>query len=90
MEHHPQIEDGFAAIVRMLVDRPEDVAVVIMGTARGTVLQLRVHPTDVGKVVGKRGRTAQSLRVLLNAVCSKCGADLALDIVEGPNNPLPN
>jgi hypothetical protein len=54
-----------AAIARSLVDKPEEVSVNATSNEAGTVLRLRVDPTDVGKVIGKQGRTARSLRTIL-------------------------
>lgn len=70
-------------IARALVDRPEDVAVEpSVHHDAGTVLRLRVHPTDVGKVIGKQGRTARSLRTILGAVSVKLHHRYTLEIVE--------
>ena len=55
------------AIAKALVDRPEEVAVHVVEGEEVIVLELRVHPTDVGKVIGKHGRTAQSMRTILGA-----------------------
>ena len=68
-DREQQIVEGFAAVVRLLVDRPDDVHVV----STGTVLRLSVHETDLGKVIGKQGRIAKSLRILLLAM--SVGAD---------------
>ncbi|MHB8302942.1 MAG: KH domain-containing protein [Acidobacteriaceae bacterium] len=69
-------------ISRALVDRPEEVAVESATHDAGTVLRLRVHPTDVGKVIGKQGRTARSLRTILGAVSVKLHHRYTLEIVE--------
>jgi predicted RNA-binding protein YlqC (UPF0109 family) len=70
-------------IARALVDAPEQVEVsasAVNDTA--TVLRLRVAPTDVGKVIGKQGRTARSLRTILGAVSMKLQHRYTLEIIE--------
>jgi predicted RNA-binding protein YlqC (UPF0109 family) len=71
-----------AAIARSLVDKPEEVSVNATSNEAGTVLRLRVDPTDVGKVIGKQGRTARSLRTILGAISVKLKYRYSLEIVE--------
>ena len=71
-----------AAIARALVDKPEEVSVETASHETGTVLRLRVDPTDVGKVIGKQGRTARSLRTILGAVSVKLQHRYTLEIIE--------
>ncbi len=68
-----------------LVDSPESVSVEAFADGEGTLLRLRVAPTDVGKVIGKQGRTARSIRTILSAASMKLKHRFALDIVE--DNP---
>jgi predicted RNA-binding protein YlqC (UPF0109 family) len=65
-----------------LVDNPESVSVVASDDDGGTVLRLRVAATDVGKVIGKQGRTARSIRTILSAASMKMKHRFSLDIVE--------
>jgi predicted RNA-binding protein YlqC (UPF0109 family) len=65
-----QIAQTLNDITRLMVDRPEDVLVRIQGTEPNSVLKLAVHPTDVGKVIGKEGRTARALRTIIQATAS--------------------
>ena len=82
----PSPNDLIAEIARALVDAPEQVEVSSVTRDAATVLQLRVAPTDVGKVIGKQGRTARSLRTILSAVSMKLQHRYTLEIVEeGPN-----
>ena len=60
-----QIAQALTDITRLMVDRPEDVKVQIVGKVPNTVLKLAVHTEDVGKVIGKQGRTARALRTKL-------------------------
>jgi predicted RNA-binding protein YlqC (UPF0109 family) len=69
-------------IARALVDSPESVSVEAFKDGDGTLLRLRVAATDVGKVIGKQGRTARSLRTILSAASMKMKHRFALDIVE--------
>ena len=77
-----QIAQTLNDITRLMVDRPEDVMVRIEGTEPNTVLKLAVHTGDVGKVIGKQGRTASALRTILQATAATAKVKLALDIAE--------
>ncbi len=85
------IEELMTEIARALVDSPDAVSVEAVESNEndedeGTVLEMRVAPDDVGKVIGKQGRTARSMRTLLNAVALKHHAHYTLDIVEDEDN----
>ena len=69
-------------IARALVDRPEEVGIEAVARDESTVLRLRVSESDIGKVIGKQGRTAHSLRTILGAVSMKYHHRYTLDIVE--------
>ena len=69
-------------VARALVDQPDEVHVSTTRGDRHPRIELSVAPDDIGKVIGKDGRTAQSIRVLLNAAAAKFGGGRAyLDIV---------
>jgi predicted RNA-binding protein YlqC (UPF0109 family) len=70
------------AIAKALVDNPEEVSVRAVEGEQVTVLELRVHPTDLGKVIGKQGRTARSVRTILNAAGMKLKKRFTLEILE--------
>ncbi|MGH9376354.1 MAG: KH domain-containing protein [Terriglobia bacterium] len=70
------------AIAKALVDKPEDVQVRAVEGEQVTVLELRVHPTDLGKVIGKQGRTARSIRTILGAAGMKLKKRFTLEILE--------
>ncbi len=74
--------DLMTEIARALVDSPENVSVEALQDGEGTVLRLRVAQSDVGKVIGKQGRTARSLRTILSAASMKQRHRFSLDIVE--------
>jgi len=70
------------AIAKALVDNPEQVRVRAVEGEQVTVLELRVHPTDLGKVIGRQGRTAKSIRTILGAAGMKLKKRLTLEILE--------
>jgi predicted RNA-binding protein YlqC (UPF0109 family) len=69
-------------IAKALVDTPEAVSVREVSGEHVTVLELRVAQTDVGKIIGKQGRTARSLRTLLGAAGMKLNRRFTLEILE--------
>jgi len=69
-------------VAKALVDHPEDVEVSEVNGERTTVYELRVNETDLGKVIGRNGSHAQSIRNLLNAVAAKEGKRADLEILE--------
>jgi predicted RNA-binding protein YlqC (UPF0109 family) len=76
-------------MARALVDHPDEVRVEAAPDRDGTVLLLRVAPSDLGKVIGKQGRTARSIRTILGAASMKAQHRYALDIQQAPPAPLP-
>ena len=74
-------------IVQALVDQPDDVEVQMIEDSDSTVIRLRVAHQDIGKVIGKQGRTARSLRTILGAASMKLRHRFALDIVEDGDGP---
>lgn len=70
------------AIARALVDKPDQVQVRAVEGEQVTVLELRVDPTDLGKVIGRQGRTAKSIRTILGAAGMKLKKRLTLEILE--------
>ena len=76
------VDELVREIARALVDEPEAVDVQSVDRDENTVLRLRVAPGDVGKVIGKQGRTARSVRTILGAVSMKLHHRYTLDILE--------
>jgi predicted RNA-binding protein YlqC (UPF0109 family) len=70
------------AIAKALVDKPDQVKVNTVEGQQVTVLELRVDPTDLGKVIGRQGRTAKSIRTILGAAGMKMKKRLTLEILE--------
>ena len=69
-------------IVKMLVDKPEDVSVSEISGEQAIIVELRVSPEDLGKVIGKEGRTARAIRTLLHAAATKERKRAVLEILE--------
>jgi len=69
-------------IAKALVDSPEQVVVTEVEGEQTTVLELRVAQTDLGKVIGKQGRTARAIRTLLGAAGMKLRKRFVLEILE--------
>ncbi len=82
MEHSNEIADAVATLIKLMVDRPEGVRVESVQIAEGTSLRISVDHTDIGKVIGKQGRTARSLRILVTAMGMASKQRISLDIQE--------
>ena len=76
------MKDLITAILKALVDQPEEVSVNEIGGSHTIVLEVSVAKTDMGKVIGKHGRTAQAIRTILSAASGKAGKRYMLEIVE--------
>jgi predicted RNA-binding protein YlqC (UPF0109 family) len=69
-------------ILRALVDHPQDVQVTEMDGERTMVFEVRCHTEDVGKVIGKSGKTIAAIRTILNTAASKAGKRAVLEVAE--------
>ena len=76
------MRDLVEQIAKVLVDNPDEVKVQAIEGEQVTVLELRVSPDDLGKVIGKQGRTARSIRTILNAAGVKLKKRYTLEILE--------
>jgi predicted RNA-binding protein YlqC (UPF0109 family) len=65
------LAEAVAHLVRGIVDHPDDVAVRERSTRRGPLLEVRVHSDDLGKVIGRRGRTANAFRTIVSALADR-------------------
>ena len=77
-----QMDELVSQIAQSLVDRPQEVRVNAIQGGQTIVLELRVAKDDIGKIIGKQGRTAQAIRTLLAAVSGKIKKRTVLEIVE--------
>ncbi len=73
------LEEALEHLVKGIVDHPEDVQVDMLSGRRGKTLEVRVHPDDLGKVIGRGGRTAKALRTVMTGVG---GRGLRVDVVD--------
>lgn len=73
------IEEALEHLVRGIVDHPDDVQVDLRTLRRGRLLEVRVNPEDLGKVIGRGGRTARALRTVMTALG---GRGLRVDLVD--------
>ena len=77
------LEDALGHLVRGIVDNPADVDVQMRTNRRGKSLDVRVHPDDMGRVIGRAGRTATALRTVITALNGDRGVRIDfLDVVE--------
>jgi predicted RNA-binding protein YlqC (UPF0109 family) len=76
------MRDLLEEIAKALVDNPEDVSVAEVEGEQTTVLELRVNNEDLGKVIGRQGRTARAIRTLLAAAGMKVHKRFVLEILE--------
>ncbi len=74
------LAEALEHLVRGIVDNPDDVEVSSRNTRRGELLEIRVNPDDLGRVIGRNGRTARALRKVMGAL-SRRGA-VRVDVIE--------
>ncbi len=73
------LEEALEHLVRGIVDHPDDVRVDLVDNRRGQRLEVRVNPEDLGRVIGRNGRTAKALRQVINGVGGK---GIRVDVVD--------
>lgn len=73
------LEEALEHLVKGIVDHPDEVQVESRNLRRGRVIEVRVHPDDLGKVIGRNGRTARSLRTVVGALG---GRGIRVDLVD--------
>ena len=74
------LEEALEHLVKGIVDHPDDVSVNSHGLRRGKVLEVRVHPDDLGKVIGRGGRTARALRTVIGSLAG--GRYVRVDLLD--------
>ena len=70
------------AIAKSLVDNPDGVEVAETESRQGTIIRLKVDPSDMGKVIGKQGRIAKAFRTVVNAAATKENKKVTVEIVK--------
>ena len=73
------LEKALEQLVKGIVDNPDDVEVEMVSGRRGRTLEVRVNPEDLGKVIGRNGRTAKALRTIMTALGGK---GVRVDVVD--------
>ena len=73
------MDEALEHLVKGIVDNPDDVVVAEKNHRRGTTLEVRVNPEDIGKVIGRNGRTAKALRTVVSAIA---GRTVRVDLIE--------
>jgi predicted RNA-binding protein YlqC (UPF0109 family) len=79
------LSDALEHLVRGLVPNPDDVRVREYDRGRGRTLEVRVHPEDIGKVIGRQGRTASALRTVIGALAGR--EQIRIDFVDVDRPP---
>ncbi len=74
------LAEALGHLVRGIVDNPDDVRVSAKNDRRGETLEVRVHQEDLGRVIGRQGRTARALRTVISALAD--GAAVRVDVVD--------
>jgi predicted RNA-binding protein YlqC (UPF0109 family) len=76
------IKELLERIIKAMVDNPEQVEIFEIETRQSTMLELKVANSDLGKVIGKKGRNAQAIRDILYAACGTAGKRITLEILD--------
>ena len=76
------MNDLIAYIAKALVDKPEEVVVTEIRGQQTSMIELKVAKEDIGKIIGKQGRTAQAIRTILNGASAKLRKRSSLEIIE--------
>ncbi len=77
-----EARDLIEFLAKKLVDEPDGVSVKVIEGEKSTILELKVSPSDIGKIIGKRGRIAHALRTILFATSMKSGKRVMLEIID--------
>lgn len=76
------MKQSILSMVRMLVEHPGDVCLTQLNGATLTIFELRCHNSDIGKIIGKDGKTVGALRTLLSVMAARQGRKAVLEVVE--------
>jgi predicted RNA-binding protein YlqC (UPF0109 family) len=82
MPDHEEVRDWLLNTVQLVVDLPDEVLIEAVSGDQRTTFRIRANPADVGKVIGRQGRTSQSLRVLAGAMGKKLNWRFVVEIEE--------
>ncbi|MDF2550032.1 MAG: binding protein [Chlamydiales bacterium] len=81
-----EMKEFVAYIVKNLVDHPDKVVINEIGGTQTLILELSVEKSDIGKIIGKKGKTINAIRTLLMSVASRNGLRVNLEILEDPSS----
>ena len=76
------IKELILYIAQAIVDNPDEVTVSVIESAQTNILELKVAKSDLGKVIGKKGRNIQAIRTILNSVSGKVKKRVVLELIE--------
>ena len=76
------IKELILYIAQAIVDNPDEVTVSVIESAQTNILELKVAKSDLGKVIGKKGRNIQAIRTILNSVSGKAKKRVVLELIE--------
>ncbi len=76
------MKEFVAYLIKNLVDQPEGVDVQVLEGEQGTIVEIRVSPTDIAKVVGRQGRTIKALRTIAMTVGARFGRRVRLEVLQ--------
>ena len=79
-----EVYEMLLAVTRSLVDRPDDVRITMAPDQESIVFTLQAHPSDLGKLIGSKGRTARALRVIVSANGARLKRHFVVNIVQPP------
>lgn len=82
MANPEAVREDLVGLLRLMLDKPDELAVTAVPMRRATVFEVATAPEDLGKVIGRRGRTARALRALLDCRGDRDGAQYGLDILD--------
>ena len=80
MKDIQKIADALTAVIRLIVEKPDEMYLTIVPDGSGWMFRVSVSPSDVGMLIGKQGRIARSLRIVLIAISMKTKQKISLDI----------
>ncbi len=82
----PALQDALTHLIKGIVSNPEDVHVKASGSAQNATLEVRVNPVDLGRVIGRQGRTVQALRTVISAIAH--GERVRIDVADTASESL--
>jgi len=82
MQRVDRMKTVIELIAKALVDQPQDVKITEIDGEKTVIFELRCNPKDIGKIIGKNGKTVGAMRTILNSIAAKQGRKAMLEVVE--------